>query len=380
MHGRHAGASSSLVVVRIVVLLLVAGSLAGCGGASQGAAATPAPESAGAATGAVSDAPWPIKTREHLDLWLHGFAMLQADTTKIPYFRRGYRDQMVVERNRRGLTTLLDQNRSALSARFAVNRNLVGAQFVALYFGSWDEMSRAIDLFLQARGDPGRATDQGQQAVIAFLANSFPSQQDRDWLALFKQSLTDEYSRFYHEYWLAEQRTRAPVLAAADSVWQKVYRPKLQTFLSRTQQQTGDLDLSLPLQAEGRTVTAGKRANAVAVIFPDRRDAAVEAVYAAAHEFIGAIANTAIADNVTPAERREGVVDRIASNALVRGGALLLQKTAPELADGYARFYLRAAGVSATGDAQATLVREFPLPELIRAAINRQIDSVLGGI
>jgi len=216
--------------------------------------------------------------------------------------------------------------------------------------------------------------------VIAFLANSFPSQQDRDWLALFKQSLTDEYSRFYHEYWLAEQRTRAPVLAAADSVWQKVYRPKLQTFLSRTQQQTGDLDLSLPLQAEGRTVTAGKRANAVAVIFPDRRDAAVEAVYAAAHEFIGAIANTAIADNVTPAERREGVVDRIASNALVRGGALLLQKTAPELADGYARFYLRAAGVSATGDAQATLVREFPLPELIRDAINRQIDSVLGGI
>ena len=366
--------------ITITTLLLVVGGLVACGGASQGAGTTPGPASADASAGGVSDAPWPIKTREHLDLWLHGFAMLQADTTKIPYFRRGYRDQMIVERNRRGVTTLLDQNRSALSARLTVNRNLIGAQFVALYFGSWDEMSRAIDLFLQARGDPGRATDQAQQAVIAFLAGSFPSQPDRDWLTLYKQSLSDEYSKFYHDYWTSEQRARAPVLASVDSVWQKVYRPKLQTFLSRTQQQTGDLDLSFPLQGEGRTVTAGKRANAVAVIFPDRRDAAVEVVYGAAHEFIGAIANTAIADNVTPAERREGVVDRISSNALVRGGAILLQKTAPELADGYARFYLRAAGVSATGDVQAALVREFPLPDLVRDAISRQLDAVLGGI
>lgn len=364
----------------LTLLAAAAGLVSACGGAGQGTPATPAPSSGTSTTPAVSDAPWPIKTREHLDLWLHGFAMLQADTTKVPYFRRGYRDRMIVERNRRNITTLLDQNRAALSARFAVNRNLIGAQFVALYFGSWDEMSRAIDLFLQARGDPGRATQQGQQAVIAFLAGSFPSQQDRDWLALFQQSLTDESTKFYHQYWTSEQLARRPVLVAVDSVWQQVYRPKLQTFLSRTQQQTGDLDLSLPLQGEGRTVTAGKRDNAIAIAFPDRREAAVEAVYVAVHEFIGAIANTAIADNVTPAERREGAVDRISSNALVRGGALLLQKTAPELVDGYARYYLRAAGVSATGDAQAALVREFPIPELIRDAINRQIDAVLGGI
>lgn len=376
MHERVTARASA---VCLTLVAAASGILSACGGASPGTATTPAPSST-TASPAVSDAPWPIKTREHLDLWLHGFAMVQADTTKVPYFRRGYRDQMIVERNRRNTTTLLDQNRATLSARFAVNRNLIGAQFVALYFGSWDEMSRAIDLFLQARGDAGRATQQGQQAVIAFLAGSFPSQQDRDWLALFKQSLDDESRKFYHDYWLAEQRARAPVLTAVDSVWQQIYRPKLQTFLSRTQQQTGDLDLSLPLQGEGRTVTAGKRDNAVAVAFPDRRDAAVEVVYVAAHEFIGAIANTAIADNVTPAERREGAVDRISSNALVRGGALLLQKTAPELVDGYARFYLRAAGVSSSGDAQAALVREFPIPELIRDAINRQIDAVLGGI
>src|SRR3954469_19327236 len=31
---------------------------------------------------------WPVKTREHVDLWLHGFALLQEDTTFVPFFRR----------------------------------------------------------------------------------------------------------------------------------------------------------------------------------------------------------------------------------------------------------------------------------------------------
>ena len=34
---------------------------------------------------------WPINTYEHVDLWLHGFAMIQDDTTLVPFFRRGYK-------------------------------------------------------------------------------------------------------------------------------------------------------------------------------------------------------------------------------------------------------------------------------------------------
>lgn len=372
MHVRRRRPSAMLALPLGALLLLAA-----CGG-GQPAAETPAPATGAGVT--TTDAPWPIKTREHVDLWLHGFAMVQADTARVPYFRRGYRDAMVVEKNRRNTSTLLDANRDRLAARFAVNRNLIGAQFIALYFGTWDEMARAIELFIQANGDPGRASDQQQQAIIAFLASSFTSQADRDWLALFAQSLVDERNRFYRQYWLEEQQRRTATLAVVDSVWQKVYRPRLQAYLNRTQQATGDLFLSLPLDGEGRTITAGKRSNAIAITFPDSPDRAVEAVYVAAHEMAGAITNTAINDHVTPAQRREGLVDRMSSNALVRGGALLLQKTAPELVDGYARYYLRSANASATGDVQAALAREFSLPEEIRSAIARQIDVVLGGI
>ena len=372
-NGTSMKASLTAASVALVTLL------AACGGST-----TPAPAPAPANPSGVTTnttAPWPVKTREHLDLWLHGFAMLQQDTTRVPFFRRGYRDAMVVEKNRRGVTTLLDQNRDKLVPRFAVNRNLVGAQFVALYFGSWEELQSGISLFLQAQGDVGRARDPQQQAVIAFFAASFNSQADRDWLELFAKSLADERARFYHDYWVNEQRNRGPVLAAVDSLWQKTYRPKLQTYLSRTQQETGDFILSLPLDGEGRTISGGKRENIIALTFPDTPQQAIDAIYVFTHEAIGALASTVIADNITPAERREGIADRMASAAAVRGGAMLLQRAAPELADGYARYYLRAAGVSFTsGDAQAALATAFPLDARIRDAISSQIASVYAGI
>src|SRR5919199_456862 len=102
--------------------LLVACATAGGGGApsspSVGGAA------AAATPGVTTDAPWPLKTREHVDLWLHGFAMISEDTTRVPFFRRGYRDQMVVLHNRANVTTSLDVNRDQLRSRLAINRGL----------------------------------------------------------------------------------------------------------------------------------------------------------------------------------------------------------------------------------------------------------------
>jgi len=64
----------------------------------------------------------------------------------------------------------------------------------------------------------------------------------------------------------------------------------------------------------------------------------------------------------------------------VRAGALLLERVAPDLVDGYARYYLRSANASFTGDPKAALATTFPLPDRLRDAITRQLDVVLGGI
>jgi hypothetical protein len=363
--------------VRAAALCLLAGCASGGSQAGNGTTTDPASSSSGASR---IDSPWPIKTRSHFDLWLHGFAMIQDDTTRVPYFKRGYRDQMVVERNRANITTMLDANRDKLRARFAINRNLVNAQFLAFQFGTWDQMQQFIGFFIDAEGDPRRGNTAETQQAIAVLAQSFPTAADRDWLRLFAQSLNDENNRFYRAWWTQQQRDRTPVLQAVDSLFEKIYRPRFTRYLNNTQQARGEFFLSLPLDGEGRSVSGGKNQNIVTTSFPERPANALEAIYVFAHEVIGSLANQAVADNITPSEQRSGALDRLSSASLVRGGAMLLAKVAPELSDGYARYYLRSANMAVGSDPQASLAAAFPLPETIRDAISRQLDVVLGGI
>ena len=326
-------------------------------------------------------AAWPLKTRPHVDLWLHGFAMVQDDTTQVPYFRRGYRERMATLRRQANVTTALETNRERLRARFAVNRDLIGAQFLALYFGSWEQMRQAIELFERADGDPRRSDNRQAQGVIGLLANVFPTSADREWLRLFSASLRDENDKFYYGYWQNEQRARVPILARLDSLWEYTYRPKLQPYLNNTQLTAGDFVLSLPLDGEGRTVTSGAESNTITTAFPEAHDTAIEAVYVFAHEAISPVASVAVTDNTTPSEQRQGTSDRYSSAALVRGGALLLKRTAPELVDGYARYYLESANARTTAsDPLMALAQAFPLPDAIVGAIDRQLDIVLGGI
>jgi len=335
-----------------------------------------------AGTGGISpDADWPTSTREHVDLWLHGYAMLTSDTARVPFFRRAYRQHIRGIRTQRNVYTQLDANADKLSARFVANPSLVNGQFLPFYFSSFQQIQQVTDLFIRADGDARATNDPAIRQLFGVLNGAFPSAADRDWLRLFVQSLGDENNRFYQAYWSEEMTRRAATRRAVDSVWQRVYRPKLQRFLNNTQQANGELILSLPLDGEGRTIAYSKQQNSVAVEFPDSADAAVEAVYVFAHETVNAITATAISDNVTPAEQRSGAVGRYAANANVRAAAILLQHAAPELAAGYMRYYVRAAGVTAPGaEPTALFLSTFPIPDAIRDAITRQLEVVLGGI
>src|SRR5690348_2454580 len=141
--------------------MILTGSLAACVGAAAlcvavGACATTVAQTATAAgagvagPGAISpDAVWPTSMREHVDLWLHGYALLTGDTARIPFFRRGYRQQMRDIRKGQRAYTALDANADKLSARFVTNPALVNGQFLPFYFSSFAQMQRVTDLFVQ---------------------------------------------------------------------------------------------------------------------------------------------------------------------------------------------------------------------------------------
>jgi hypothetical protein len=345
--------------------------------------ATPAPRATQAPP---PNAAWPVRTSEHIDLWLHGYAMLTSEAGRVPVFRRGYRAEMTATRSAAGVMSSLDANLERLQARLTTNPALMNAQFAAMHFLSWDDMQHYVDLFLREEGDPRRTTDARVQQAMAVLAGYFPSLGDRDWLRLFMAVLQDERAKYFGQYWIEQSQARARAVAAVDSLWGHEYYTRFRRFLTGTRQTAGDIVLSMVLGGEGRTLPpprtdVGERRTIVAVPYPASPDHATDAIFVFAHEVTATLAGQVVDDNTSPAERRSGVREANLNALLVRAGAMLLQRIAPELADGYALYYLRQAGAPASGSApQAALAAAFPLPDAIRDAFLRQLEIVLGGI
>ncbi len=349
--------------------------LSACGPVRPATPPVPVP----AAANSAATRAWPIKTREHVDLWLHGFAMVTEDNAPVPLFERGYRDAMTVTKNSRGLLTRLDEGRAELSRRYKANPAYQGAQFAALYFGSLPELMTAAQLAVTMDGDPRKATSREAQAIFTLFNAFFPNKADREWFKLFLDALTDEQQKFYHDWWMVQQRERAAALTAADQQWMAL-RPKLQPFLSGTKQPTGDLLLSLPLSGEGRTVRENGQ-QVIAVGLPSTAANASDALFCFVHEAVATLADGQVGDQTTPAEKRSGVAEKLLAMATVRGGALLLAAAAPELMPAFQRFYLRVAGVVApAGNPGALFNATFPVPDAVLDGMKKQVDILLGGI
>ncbi len=339
--------------------------------------------SAGAAP-VIAQAPlrWPVRTAEHIDLWLHAFALISEDTALVRLYRNGYRDSLVVVKNQRNVLTSLDANRATLAKRLSVTGGYLPAQFLPFEFANWDAMKYAIERFLQFEGDPRRAPDRETQARVALIASMFPSSADREWLRLFLAGVLDEQERFFSVEHSRLIRTRAPVITSVDSLWQQVYRAKFERFLNNTSQRQGDVLLALPIGGEGRTASGPNGRTIVAVPFPARSEDAVQVLYVLAHEITGTLVGTVVADNTTPAEQRAGTADRYVSLGQVQAGAMLLAAIAPELRDGYVRYYVEQANIRRAGMTayNALFDNGFALPPAIREALQRQIDIILSGI
>ena len=325
---------------------------------------------------------WPVRTAEHIDLWLHAFALISEDTARVRLYRNGYRDSLVVVKNQRNVLTSLDANRATLAKRLPLTGGYLTAQFLPFEFANWDAMAYAIERFLQFAGDPRRAPDRETQTRVALIASMFPTAADREWLRLFLASVRDEQAQFFNAEHSRLIRTRAPVITSVDSLWQQVYRTKFERFLNNTAQRQGDLLLSLPIGGEGRTAAGPNRQTMVAVPFPARSEDAVQVLYVMAHEITGSLVGTVVADNTTPAEQRAGTADRYVSLGQVQAGALLLAAIAPELRDGYVRYYVEQANIRRSGMTayHALFDAGFALPAAIREALQRQIDIILSGI
>lgn len=305
--------------------------------------------------------------------------MLLDDPSLVPLFAPGYR--ATITKARGGTRTLLDTNRERLLKRLSENPNLSAAQFLVFYFASWDDVQRGTDRFLRDAGDVRAARTQDELRMYTTLRTYFPTAEDRDWLQLFVASLDDERGKFYRAYWTQQSSALASARGRVEQLWNGTYRAAFGRFMKGTMAREGYLVLSLPLGGEGRTIAVGQRDNFVAVPFPASVETAAEALYVAAHEIVGSTANSTVRDNASAAEERSGETAKWQTLAAVRGGAMMLSRVAPELAEGYMRYYLKLARMAdVQGDVAVRFAATFPLPDRIRDALHVEIDAVLGGI
>ena len=324
---------------------------------------------------------WPVRTAEYVDLWLHGYAMVTNDTSKVPFFDRGYRDRIMERRRQLNVTTALDANRQKLMDGRAASLNIDNGQFAIFNFASWEELSRVAKQFVENEGSPNTVNDQMTQQLFLVLRNSFRTVAEREWLRLFVQSLDDEQAKFYQSYWNAQQTDRGPARTALETAWNNTYKAKFQRYLRNERLTDGTFLLSIPIGGEGRAVFNPAQGNAIATHYPETASDALSAVYVFTHEVVGNAAGRAVEDNLTPAQAREGMAAKLTPIAAVRGGAVLLQRIAPELLEGYQRFYMSQAGATIpTGDLTAAFNSTFELPQAVADGLARQIDLVLAGI
>src|SRR5690606_38398676 len=90
----------------------------------------------------------------------------------------------------------------------------------------------------------------------------------------------------------------------------------------------GDLFLAPALGADGRSVTSGVAAPRAAILEPpaNRPD---DAIWSFTHEILYPLVGDVIREQIAPARIRELGEERINTLAALHGGAILLQRTAP---------------------------------------------------
>lgn len=313
----------------------------------------------------VASAQWPIKTREHVDLWLTAFAELSEDTTAaVPIYAHDYVDRLSLAQNQQGVLTALDSVHDGLQARWDQSPKLADARGLALDAGTWDELHTAIQQYLNPDDGTKRRKKTFTPDVQNHLIDYFAKSGDEEFLKNLDHGLDGAKQQFYHGWWIQEMLQRRPVLAAADSLW-RLTEPKLQHFLDATHQSSGEIILSLPVDGEGVTFKEPNGRMSIAVPYPDSVSKVPRVVYVFAHIAARAVQDSALAASTSVSERRSGIGDHYAQAMEIRGGYLLLSKAAPEFADGYVRYYARTSG---------DLAKDFPLPDAIRDALSHQID------
>lgn len=330
---------------------------------------------------------WRVTAAEHIGLWYHGLAythaaVAPAETTVLARFAPGYVERIVALKRQQGVyPTPLDERAAEFGRIFSSDDTYLRLEFLPLFFRSGEALQSGIDLWNRAGGNPYSAGSPEAAQLIAFLSQLFPRPAERQTVVTWVGLLQEESSAFYHAYWNSNAAQFTATAAAVQREWDAL-APALKQYLAYIAFQNGELFLTPALGAEGRTVTQGTAVPRVAVLMPPANRPA-DAIWGFIHELLYPIVGDVVREQIAPARIRELGEERLASLSAIRGGAILLQETAPNRVDEYRRFFLEAVGRTApTSSAELATAFEnaFPLPPELLRGLQQAVATARAGI
>lgn len=351
--------------------------------ACAGAGGAPEPEPVARRAG------WQAGVAPHVALWYHSLALVggtaalgETAAAPLPFYQPGYADTVEAAKRRRGVAaTPLDRRADELRQALARDNAYIALEFVPLYFRDADALFGAVRVWQQAQGDPRRmGTEQGAR-VVALLSGWFPREVQRRVVGEWTELVREEGRLFYDRYWQERTAALAQLAAAVQREWDAL-APALASLLDYLQLESGELLLVPALGAEGRTVSRGLELARVAVGAPPD-SAPAHALWSFLHELLYALVGDVIREHVAPARIRELGESVLEARAAVRGGAMLLERQAPERVPEYQRFFLVRAGRAApagAGARAAAFAEAFPLPDELERGLADALGRALAGI
>lgn len=371
MRLQHSRASGHTAILALIAIL----PLSAC------ATTPPAAEEEEQLTG------WRVRAAEHIALWYHGmaYALTTAapqDTNVLPRYAPGYVTAIQDAKRRAGVyPTPLDQRAAEFGRIFRGNDVYNALQFLPLYFRSAEALYSGIDLWNRAGGNPYAAGTPEAAQVIAFLSQAFPRPAERQTVVEWVDLLREEDRLFYANYWAGRSTTNQTVVAEVQRAWDAL-APSLSRYLNYIRFQRGELFLAPAIGPEGRSVTSGTITPRSAVLEPAPGNPG-PAIWSFVHELLYPLVGDVIREQIAPARIRELGEDRITALAAVRGGAILLQHTAPTRVDEYRRFNLEATGrtvPTTSAQLETAFNNAFPIPPELQNGLERAITAALAGI
>lgn len=314
---------------------------------------------------------WVVTRDAFADLWYHGLAVIGADGYgPLPLYAAAYRSDVRTVKHRRGSVTRLDDAAAELRAELRADSAYEVLHFVPAYFVGEDPVAvlaalrRAATAGVAAR--PGSGTLDTRAAAVA---GALPSARERRSLLALLDLLDDEWRAFVRD----DRAGRAPdaiAVARLQGEWDRTFAPPLAGWLDVVGGGRGGVIVVVPaVGAEGRIVAGAGARRAVVVVTADVSSAGptgplLAAVRELAFPLLDALPSAAVASAWGDGADRVAA-SRARDVAAVRGGALLLEGTAPALAARYRRFYLEAAPSAA----QPSFEQAYPLDARVERAL-----------